>query len=149
MTAVNRMAIIEYEDACRLVEETERDLEGLRRKYKDASVDVVKGSNPNFPYEQRTFRIEGVDYAEYRNPTEIQQLEAILKERKEQAKEKRMAVEYWMNTVPSRIARIVRMKYFMKKSWSDVAFAMGLNTPQAARMEFTRFMKGQDIQKEL
>lgn len=146
---VNRNVIAEYEDACRLVEETESDLISLKKLYEGAAVDVVRGSNPNFPYEPRTFRIEGVDYAEYKNPTEIHQLEVILGERKERAKEKRMAVEYWMNTVPSRIARIVRMKYFMKKSWSDVAFAVGLNTPEAARMELTRFMKGQDIQKEL
>lgn len=142
---IDRLAILEYEDACCLVEETEHDLANLKRKYEYASVDVVKGSNPNFPYEPRTFRIEGVDYAGFRNPSEISQLEAILKERKRKAQEKRLAVEYWMNTVPPRIARIVRMKYFLKKSWAEVAMALGMRTPDAARMELKRYIRDRNM----
>lgn len=138
---LDRSVLAEYEDACRLVEETESDLISLRRKYEHNAVDIVKGSNSNFPYEPRSFRIEGVDYGEYRNPNEIRELEAILSERRRIAREKRVAVEAWINTVPSRIARIVRLKYFKKMNWFDVSGQLGSASPDAARMELARYLK--------
>ena len=140
---IERSALSEYEDACRLLEETESDLISLKLKYEYNSVDIVKGSNPNFPYEPRSFRIEGVDYGEFRRPDEIRRLEGILLERRETAKKKRTAVEAWINTVPPRIARIIRLKYFKKLSWYEVAAQIGAKSPEAARMLLTRYMKEQ------
>ena len=141
---MQRSLLEEYLDACELIEETERDLARIKAEFAHAAVDSVKGSNPNYPYEARIFRIEGVSYGEYKNPDEVRQVEALLKERRNAAKQKRLAVEAWMNTVPSRIARIVRMKYFKNMTWAQVSHNLGYSSPDAARMELYRYMKGQD-----
>lgn len=138
---MTKTVLSEYEDACRLVEETERDLDKLRKQLKDAATDIVKGSNPNFPYEARTFHIEGVSYGEYMKPDEVKRLEFILTQRRNIAKERRLVVEYWMNTVPPRIARIVRLKYFQKLGWTEVAMRVGCGSGDAARMELNRYLK--------
>ena len=138
---MQKTVLSEYEDACRLVEETERDLDKLRKQLKDAATDIVKGSNPNFPYEARTFHIEGVSYGEYMKPDEVKRLEFILTQRKNIAKERRLVVEYWMNTVPPRIARIVRLKHFQKLGWTEVAMQVGCGSGDAARMELNRYLK--------
>jgi hypothetical protein len=138
---MQKTVLSEYEDACRLVEETERDLDKLRKQLKDAATDIVKGSNPNFPYEARTFHIEGVSYGEYMKPDEVKRLEFILTQRRNIAKERRLVVEYWMNTVPPRIARIVRLKYFKKLGWTEVAMQVGCGSGDAVRMELNRYLK--------
>ena len=138
---MQKTVLSEYEDACRLVEETEHDLDKLRKQLKDVATDIVKGSNPNFPYEARTFHIEGVSYGEYMKPDEVKRLEFILTQRRNIAKERRLVVEYWMNTVPPRIARIVRLKYFKKLGWTEVAMQVGCGSGDAARMELNRYLK--------
>lgn len=137
----DKNVLSEYEDLCALVAETEKDLQRLRMEFNHAAVDIVKGSNPNYPYEPRHFRIEGVSYGEYKNPDEIRQVEQMLKERKELCKKKRLEIDYWMNTIPVRIARIIRMKYFEKLTWADVAMRLGYMSPAAARMKLDRFLK--------
>lgn len=144
---MTKSILSEYDDACKLVEETERDLKRVKELLKGASVDVVKGSNPNFPYEQRNFRIEGIDYR-FARTDELKRLEEILLKRRDIAREKRLAVEYWMNTVPSRIQRIIRMKYFGKASWATVSFQLGYSSPDAARMELNRFMASDNKQSD-
>ena len=137
----SKSVLAEYEDACRLIEETESDLIRLRRRLDGVAVDTVRGSNPEFPYEPRSFRIEGIGYGEYKAPEEIREIEKILNARREIAKKKRLEVEYWMNTVPSRIARIVRLRYFKKETWSDIALHMGANSPDTIRSELNRYLK--------
>ena len=144
---MTKSILSEYIDACKLVEETEKDLERLKDYLKDNSVDIVKGSNPNFPYEQRNFRIEGIDYKYVKND-DVRKLEQILSDRRDLAREKRLAVEYWMNTVPVRIARIIRMKYFGRQSWARVSFQLGYTSPDAARMELNRYMASQGETKQ-
>ena len=43
--------------ACALVKETEEDMQKLRRQ--ELVLGKVKGSNPDFPYQQRGFRVSG------------------------------------------------------------------------------------------
>ena len=133
----------EYEDCLALIAETERDLQRLKAEFNHAAVDIVKGSNPNYPYEPRNFRIEGISYSEYKNPDEIREVEAILKERKENCKAKRLEIERWMNTIPVSIARIIRMKYFEKLTWADVSLRLGYLSPNATRTKLDRYLKEQ------
>lgn len=141
---VDKAALAEYIDVCALIEETEKDLRRLQFEHEHMATDVVRGSNPNFPYEPRNFRIEGVSYGEYKNPDELKQVQKLLTERREIAKKKRLAVEGWMNSAPPRIARIVRLKFFQRKTWTDVSLIMGISSPTAARMELTRYLKEYD-----
>lgn len=141
---IDKSVLREYLDAKALVEETEHDLQVLRSRYEHAAVDIVKGSNQSFPYQPMHFRIEGIDYHQYKNPDEIKRLEAILKSRIEIVKKKRIDVEMWMNTIPPRIQRIVRFKYFMNLTWSETGGRMGHMSGEAVRKELTRFMSEKD-----
>ena len=137
---MDKTILKEYIDACRLIEETEADLRRLRIEYEQNSVDVVKGSNPVFPFQPMSFRIEGIGYRQYKDPEEIRRIEAILKERREIAKKKRLDVEAWMNAAPSRIQRIVRYRYLMGMTWAEAGKKFGDYTGEAIRKEFSRFM---------
>lgn len=65
-----------------------------------------------------------------------------LKEQRQQALKIKAEVEQWMNTVPVRMQRIIRFKFFEKLSWEQVAAKMrGKATGDSVRMEFKRFMK--------
>ena len=138
---MNKNVLSEYLDALAVIEDTEKDLARLKMEYETNSVDSVKGSNPEFPYEPRVFRIEGVSYRDYRNADEIKKVETILLERKANAKKLRMEVDLWMNTIPSRIQRIVRMRFFMGMTWENISRKLGYTGNSAARMELDRFLK--------
>lgn len=138
---IDKQLLIDYIDLCALIDETEKDLQKLKLQREHPAMDVVRGSNPNFPYEPRSFRIEGISYGEYKNPDEIIQLQRLLTERKETAKKKKLEVEGFLNSAPPRIIRIVRLKYFQRMTWTEVGMVMGLQTPDAARKELTRYLK--------
>lgn len=136
-----KSVLVEYEDLCALVNETEEDLRRLRREHSNVAVDMVRGSNPNFPYEQRSFRIEGVSYSEYKSDSRlIRETEKLLEERRKMCMEKRLEVDYWMNTIPVRVARIIRMKYFQKLTWTEVAMRLGYESGDAARIKLSRYL---------
>ena len=136
----DRNILESYIDACRLIEETEKDLARLSRATEEILHDSVSGSNPEFPYEQRVFHIEGIGMQV--TSSELQALRKTLKERKEAAKKLRLGVESWVNTTPMRIQRIVRLKYFEHETWSSVSRQLGYSSPHAARMELYRYLKG-------
>ena len=130
----------EYTDACHLVEETEEDLRAIKAKLSEMAVDSVRGSNPEYPYEPRTFRIEGIGKEYWHGDEDIQRLEQILKQRRDNARKARIHVESWINTVPVRIQRIVRMKYFQRMTWDTVSARLGYKSGAAAHMELYRFL---------
>lgn len=140
---MNKGMLAEYLDACAMVEEAEADLRRIKLEHETAAVDSVKGSNPNFPYEPRTFRIEGVSYREYQRPDEQRRIEEILKDRRDRAKKTRLEVEAWMNTIPVRMQRIIRLKYFEGMTWTETAMRMGGRqlSGDAIRMELSAFMR--------
>lgn len=48
----------------------------------------------------------------------------------------------YMNTLPKRMQRIIRFRFFEENSWEEVANHMGRNaTADSVRMEFERFLK--------
>ena len=133
----------DYIHACALVHETDEDLERLRRKVKEAATDVVKGSNREHPYQAVTFHIEGVNDL-YHTNADIQRLERLRTERKEKAGKIRVDVECWINTIPAKMARIVRLKYFECCTWDTVSAKLGYMSPDAARKELQRFLADDD-----
>ena len=130
----------QYEDACRLVEETQHDLRHLRSAKHEILHDSVKGSNPEFPYQPMSFHVSGISYAVYDNPEAIARAEELLAERLETARQLRLRVEEWMNQQPPKIQRIVRMRYIQKRTWDQVAANMGMGTPDAPRKYLDRFL---------
>lgn len=135
-------AILEdYIDACEQIKETEKEISVLKKKRKTIIQTNVSGSNPNFPYEKKHFKIQGTAIT-VREDSCLRQQEKNLEERKENAERLKQQVEEWLNTIPNRMQRIVRYKIFEGKSWEQVAAKIGRKaTGNSVRMEFERFMK--------
>lgn len=136
---MDKQILEQYIDACELIKETERDLAKLRARRYQTVHDTVEGSMEDFPYAAQRFHIEGVPDAKERCE---EALEIILQKRKQAARIIKVQVEEWMLTIPQRMQRIVRYKFFEGLSWGEVAVRIGRKaTADGVRMEFTNFMK--------
>ena len=82
----------DYVDACELIKETEQDIQKLKRKKKTIIQTNVKGSNPNFPYQEQHFKIQGTPFT-YSEDSILRMEEKLLEERRAVAEEKKRLVE--------------------------------------------------------
>lgn len=138
---MNKQILLDYIDACELIKETEKDIRKLNSKKKVMFQTNVKGSNPDFPYEQKHFHIEGSTFS-YIDDAKLRYEERILEERKANAEEIKLQVEGFINQAPIRIQRIIKKKFFEGKSWEETARQMGRRaTADSVRMELERFLK--------
>lgn len=138
---LEKQILMEYVDACKLIEETEKDIERLSKKEKMVYQTNVTGSNPEFPFQQKHFHIEGTPMT-YQDDHRLRCERALLEQRKTEAEKIKMQVQQYMNTLPRRMQRIIRFRYFENYSWEDVATEMGRNaTADSVRMELERFLK--------
>lgn len=132
----------QYIDACELIRETEEDIRRAQKQRKDILQDRVRGSMEEFPYAAQSFKIEGLAYPAVGGPGALEAYEQLLEGRKARAKEIKVQVEAWLNTVPQRMQRIIRLSVFEKKSWGEVAVKMGRKaTADSVRKEYERFME--------
>lgn len=139
---MDKEILTQYIDACELIKETERDIQRLRQRRKVILQDSVKGSMQGFPYAAQSYHIEGLAYATVQTPSLLDDEEELLEERRAAAAEIKVQVERWLNTVPQRMQRIIRMKFFEELTWGEVAVRMGRKaTPDGIRKEFENFMK--------
>ena len=137
---MDKTILTQYLDAEKLIEYTERQIRRLRAEKEVLLSDTVKGSNPYFPYEPMTFKVEGFGSAAY-SDEQIRKLEKILEERKKIAADLRLEVEAWMNTLPTRIQMIVNLKFLNAYTWDEVSRKIGRNsTPDGLRMEYQRYL---------
>lgn len=131
----------DYIDACELIKETEADIRKLKKKRKTIIQTNVKGSNPDFPYQEQHFRIQGTTFT-YTDDRQLRIEEGLLEERKANAEKIKLQVEAWMNTIPNRMQRIIRIKIFDDETWEEVARRMGRKaTGESIRKEYDRFFE--------
>lgn len=131
----------DYIDACELIKETEADIRKLKKKRKTIIQTNVKGSNPDFPYQEQHFRIQGTTFT-YTDDRQLRIEEGLLEERKANAEKIKLQVEAWMNTIPSRMQRIIRHKIFEGITWEETASKLGRKaTGEGVRMEYQRFVQ--------
>ncbi len=136
---MDKKILNDYIDACAVIRETEAEIRKLEKKRKLVQ-DKVTGSNPEWPYEPRSFSLGGtVETVADANRLNFEK--HILEMQKEDAEKIKRQVEEWMLTVPIRMQRIIRYKIFEEKTWDEVAIRMGRKaTKDSVRMEFERFM---------
>lgn len=136
---MDKKTLMDYIDACELVKETEFDISRMRKIEMEHA--KVIGSNPDFPYQKMSFHVSGVTET-YIDTESMKKEKDLLRERKFRAEQLKSKIDKWMNTIPNRMQRIIRMKYFEKKTWEQVADKMGEGpTGESIRKEFDRFMK--------
>lgn len=139
---MDKEILTQYIDACELIKETEKEIQKLRQRRKVILQDSVKGSMHEFPYAAQSYHIEGLAYATVRTPSLLDDEEELLEERRAAAVEIKVQVEAWLNMVPQRMQRIIRMKFFEELTWGEVAVRMGRKaTADGVKMEFRRFME--------
>lgn len=137
---MDKRILNDYIDACAVIRETEAEIRKLEKKRKLVQ-DKVTGSNPEWPYEPRSFSLGGtVETVADANRLNFEK--HILEMQKEDAEKIKKQVEEWMLTVPIRMQRIIRYKIFEEKTWDQVAVKIGRKaTKDSVRMEFERFME--------
>lgn len=136
---MTKSTLQEYIDAKELIKETERDIQNLRRT--ETVYDKVSGSNPEFPYQPQSFNVSGV-YEIRLDNKKIKKEEMLLLERKEKARKIKLQIDDWMNTIPLRMQRIIRYKFFEGMSWEEAAVKMGRKaTGDSIRKELNRFIE--------
>ena len=131
----------QYVDACELIRETEKDIRRLESKQHIVQ-DSVKGSMHDFPYAPQSFHVEGVSSESVGNRIALQISRQLLQERKAKAEQLKHGVEQWMLTIPIRMQRIIRLRFFEGESWAEVALIMGRTaTEDSIKKEFYRFLQ--------
>lgn len=136
---LNKKILSEYIDACELIKETEKDIQKLNNKKREIIQTNVVGSNPDFPYEKRHFRISGTTIT-LEEDLKLENEKRILKKRKANAEKIKCQVEEYINELPIRMQRIIRMKYFEGKTWEEIAKILGRKaTADSVRKELERF----------
>ncbi|MBA2215232.1 RNA polymerase subunit sigma-70 [Sellimonas intestinalis] len=137
---MDKRVLEDYIDACEFIKETEAEIKKLEMKKRFVQ-DKVRGSNPDWPYEERSFSLGGsVETAA--DAFTLAREKRILEEQRKVASDLKLGVEEWMKEIPFRMQRIIRYKFFNRLSWEEVAMLMGRKcTAGSVRMEYQRFME--------
>lgn len=137
---MDKKILEDYIDACEFIKETEAEIKKLEKKKRFVQ-DKVRGSNPDWPYEERSFSLGGsVETAT--DAFTLAREKRILEEQRKVASDLKLGVEKWMKEIPFRMQRIIRYKFFNRLSWEEVAMLMGRKcTAGSVRMEYQRFME--------
>lgn len=137
---MDKKILEDYIDACEFINETEAEIKKLEKKKKFVQ-DKVRGSNPDWPYEERSFSLGGT-VETVADASALAREKRILEEQRAVASDLKLGVEEWMKEIPFRMQRIIRYKFFNRLSWEEVAMLMGRKcTAGSVKMEFQRFMK--------
>lgn len=137
---MDKKILEDYIDACEFIKDTEAEIKKLEKKKKIVQ-DKVRGSNPKFPYEERSFNLGG-SVETVADASALAREKRILEEQRKVASDLKLGVEEWMKEIPFRMQRIIRYKFFNQLSWEEVAVLMGRKcTAGSVKMEFHRFMK--------
>ena len=138
---MDKRILEQYMDAEAVIKETEQDIERLRTRRKTIVSGSVKGSMHDFPYAETHFKLEGTSFT-YEEDGRLREEERLLEERKDNAKQIKLQVQQWMNSLSTRMQRIIRYKFFEGMSWDQVADQMGRKaTGESIRKEFNRFLE--------
>lgn len=137
---MDKKILEDYIDACEFIKETETEIKKLEKKKKFVQ-DKVRGSDPDWPYEERSFNLGG-SVETVAGASALAREKRILEEQRKVASDLKLGVEEWMQEIPFRMQRIIRYKIFSGLSWEETATLMGRKcTAGSVKMEFQRFMK--------
>ena len=137
---MDKKILEDYIDACAIIKDTEAEIARLEKKKRYVQ-DKVRGSNPDWPYEERSFNIGGTTET-VQDSAALAKERQILDEQRRIAMDLKLGVEEWMKEIPFRMQRIIKYKFFNRLSWEEVATLMGKKcTADSVKKEFQRFMK--------
>lgn len=137
---MDKKILEDYIDACAFIRDTEAEIARLEKKKRYVQ-DKVRGSNPDWPYEERSFNIGGTTET-VQDSAALAKERQILDEQRKIAMDLKLGVEEWMKEIPFRMQRIIKYKFFNRLSWEEVATLMKCKGGgDAMRKEYDRFMR--------
>ena len=137
---MDKSVLEQYIDACAQIREIEADIKRLKKR-KSVVQDSVRGSNSEFPYQPKSFHLEGTT-EQIGDRDMLEEEQRLLDERKAAAIRIKIDVEAWMLTIPQRMQRIIDYKIFKNYSWKETADKLGRGaTADGVRMVFNNFIK--------
>lgn len=132
------------EQADSLIEEIkdiERRINNIEKKEKTILGDSVTGSEYEYPYIKRNFRVNGVANKLFSNKNK-RQYNKMLKSKRYKYEKMIKQIEYELNYIDdSEIRRIIRFRYYDKFSWIKIQIEMGYKSENTARMKLERFFE--------
>ena len=114
------------------------DLSDKIKKAKDNTVtDIVKASNPEFPYQEIHKEIQGLSYSRHKN-----KLYKVLKSRLIQAKKAKVEIEEYISGIDDSYVRyIFEKRYIDGWSWQKISGELGSSNESYARMIHNRYLE--------
>ncbi len=119
---MEKETLIQYQDLKREIKMLENRIEREEnRKSNQVVIDSVKGSAPSFPFQEVTFKIEGIeDSKEARNRRERRH--SLLRNRKYRAEQLRDQIEEFIASIPdSKTRQIFEMRYIEQYTWCKIS----------------------------
>lgn len=121
------------------------EIEMLKKQIEDIEpvvvTDSVRGSRHYFPYIERSFKIEGIDYENYNR--KIERLERRLQRRVDELMDLVEEVNEFIENIDDSLTRqIISLRYVDGLNWRQVAAHIGGgNTADSVRKAAERFLK--------
>lgn len=123
------------------IKDIENRLKNIEKREKTIIGDSVTGSEKEFPYIKRNFRVNGIDNKVFGSKTK-RQYKKMLKSKKNKYEKMIKQIEYELNYIKdSEIRRIIRYRYYDKLSWIQIQIKMKYNSENTARMKLERFFE--------
>lgn len=119
-----------------------KDLEKRIKKLENFKVehDKVVGSDSEFPYHPRSFKIEGYNIQDV---DRLNKLKEVLIERKIKCEELKLQIEKFISNIPdSRTRRVFQYRYIDGLTWQQVSRRIGGYEESYARKIHDRYLGG-------
>lgn len=130
--------LTQYTDLQQEIKDLEKRIERLSN-FK-VEHDVVTGSNSEFPYQPRSFKIEGYNIQEV---DRLNKLKELLVMRKCQCEDLKLEIEKFISTIPdSRTRRVFQYRYIYGLTWQQVSRRIGGYEESYARKIHDRYLEG-------
>ena len=113
----------------------EKMLEQELERWDMIQADTVKGSNPHFPFQQKTFFIKGKNTAKYNS------CKRLLEVQQKMCIDLRLQIEEFIASIPdSQIRMIFRMRYIQNCTWLEISLKMGATYKEYAQVVHDRYL---------
>jgi len=127
------------------IKDIENRLKNIEKREKTIIGDSVTGSEYEYPYIKRNFRVNGIDNKVFGSKNK-RQYKKMLKSKKNKYEKMIKQIEYELNYIEnSEIRRIIRYRYYDKLSWIQIQIKMQYNSEDKARKQLERYLKNKAV----
>lgn len=123
------------------IKELEKEIKYLEKDESKREIDMVSGSNDVFPYQPRSFTIEGYNILK---EDKTARKRKILVKRKLKCEELKIQIEEFISNIPDSLTRrVFRYRYIDNLGWLPIARKIGRHDESYPRkMIHDRYLEG-------